>query len=419
MLTYTSKIIIGRKPAIEKKLIAMQRKAKRMGIPPISFSFAACNSPVYVYEDNEGTRYSSEEVPKSDNMHLYTGIMLERCEIVVTGEAPVFDGWRFVAKLSPTVDRKANLLLTIPGYTDTQLLPYIDKVGLCEHCQTTRYRKETFVVQHADGTIKVVGRQCLAAFIGGTSPEAIAKWGEFLFEIPAAISDSGDDMDYYAGSRCILSVDIIQLLTASVSIIDKYGWCSRSEANDYSRQATADIVWAYFFDRKFPKEEVEINDTHRTVAEGVLDWMKLCEGNEYMQNLRTLSTQECVAHNGLGLAVSAVQAYRRMSAERATVTHIDEFYGVVGSRNVATVVLLRLNQIDTYYGTSCIHTFQTKTGEKLTWFASSGGNWFTNSDIGLEFDIDFRVKKHEMYRGTKQTIVSHVKCIREEESCHT
>jgi hypothetical protein len=421
MLEFTSLILEPRRELLEKKLIAMQRKAKKMGLPPITYLFTAVNDPVYLYEDQEGMRYTSATHPnvmaKDFPSHEFTGYQIERVSISVWGESPVFDGWKFVAALNPTADRTANLLLTIPHYTNPNLMNYTYKVGICEHCNTTRYRKDTFVVEHQNGKLKAVGRQCLSSFIGGTSPEKVIQWAEMIFSIPDAINDFGDH-EFLSGSnfQYITSINLRSLLAVGVRMIEKYGWMSRAEASDRNCLSTSDMCWMYFNGKPLPGETAtwKCEPSDYEEADAVIEWMKTQQQTgEYFINLRTLSTQDSVTRKACGLAVSAIQTNRKQRADNATGAHIDEFFGVVGSKDTATVTLMRTFVAESFYGTRCLHSFQTLEGHTLVWWASGSTKWFEDADLGKTFVIEFRIKKHEMYRDRKQTTITHVKTISE------
>lgn len=76
-------------------------------------------------------------------------------EIDLTGDIPVFDGWRVVAEV-----RKANgeILCTNDEYTPKKLD--------CDHCKTNRNRIKTYILKHADGTVKQVASACVQHFLG-------------------------------------------------------------------------------------------------------------------------------------------------------------------------------------------------------------------------------------------------------------
>ena len=415
---FTSLILECRQTVVEKKLIAMQKRAKKMGLPPISYVITPVDPPVYLYEDRDGNRYTCANTPswmaKEFPTHEFTGYVLPRVEIIVVGQIPVFDGWRFVAKLTPTVDCQHNLIMTSPYYTNPDLNRYVDQVGVCEHCQQNRRRNATFVVEKTEEKfLRAVGRQCLTCFIGGTNPDKIIHAAEMLFSIAGTIEDALNS-DFYKGSfYAVKSINTRELLVVGAAMIRKYGWISRAVAQDSMKMSTSDMCWKYFSDFRFPENESwKPTEEDRAVADETFAWMQSQqEPGEYYVNLRTMVGQEYTAHSACGLVVSAIQTMARKRADNATGAQIDEWFGAVDSRMETNVTLLRLHVVAGWHGTSCIHTFQTEDGHMLTWFASS--NWFGECEVGHKFRIGFRVKGHDSFRGKKQTKISHVKMLLE------
>jgi hypothetical protein len=406
MTTFTSLVIESRWADVEKKLIAMQRKAAKLGMPPITFYTEPVNSPVYVYQDNDGL-YSSSDPPDVHGRKKYTGMTLNRLKVVVNGDSPKFDGWKFVAKLTPTEDRKQNILMPLPGYDNPAVIPYVDKVGICEHCNQSRFRNDTFIVEHEDRRIKAVGRSCLKDFVGGATPEAIVSWAMSFFSIGKEIQDYGDD--YYNSPSFRPSVGMESFIAGTITYISEYGWMSRQTANDNNGLATADMVWDHFCGRPNPNHKRPvIAEENFTTAKEIVAWMKEFPGDSsYAINIRTLAGQEALNHNSAGYVASAVALWKNNKVKVAT--EKDEYFGEVGGKYSIVAKFLKITYIPGYYGTKGLHIFQTKEGHRLTWFASPGTHWCAEEERGEEFDISFTIKKHELYRDKKQTLISHVK----------
>jgi hypothetical protein len=410
MAVFTSLVVLDRWPHIQKQLESMKAKAFKLCLEPIYFYTAPVNSPIWVYYC-DGLYHSSEEPPNDRNRASYTGLKLERIKVTVSGEPPVLNGWKLVCKLVPTPDRTLNVLMTVPGYTNPKLIDYIDKVGICEHCNTTRMRNDTYVVQHTDGTLKAVGKSCMADFLGGTTPSKVLAYGEQFLEIADVIKDFHSD--YYNSPSFKPTVDMREFLAASVRYIEEKGWISRQTSSEYTIPSTSDFVWAHFCPRPGDPPRLEIKSEDYEVADKVITWMAKLDGNnEYCINLRTLAGQDVVSPATRGLVCSAAHSFRRNAAEATTKPHKDEFFGSEGSRYTTKVRLLMLRTIPGYYGETCIHKFVSSEGHTIVWFASSG-KWMTESYMDRDVEITFRVKKHDMYGGKKQTVVSHVKFTKE------
>jgi hypothetical protein len=92
-----------------------------------------------------------------------TGKKIKVFEIEVFGDAPKYQGWTFIGRLEHD-----QVIGTIVRSAPGQTIPskyYDAKHTNCDHCQTKRFRKDTFVLMHESGEYKQVGRQCIKDFL--------------------------------------------------------------------------------------------------------------------------------------------------------------------------------------------------------------------------------------------------------------
>lgn len=105
------------------------------------------------------------------------------------------------------------------------------------------------------------------------------------------------------------------------------------------------------------------------------------------------------------------QAYKarraKQEAEWAARDAKSGFIGELKQRLEFVVKLEFVKSFDTQFGISTLHKFRDAEGNILTWFSSSGSD--VTDKKGQEIRIKGTVKKHEEYKGTKQTVISRVK----------
>ena len=99
------------------------------------------------------------------------GAQIVRFETTVTGEAPCYGGWRFLAALdaTPAADGAVNWIVRCaPGVDDDALNRGQLRQGACDHCETVRPgRRHLYAVQHTDtGELRQVGSTCIKDFLG-------------------------------------------------------------------------------------------------------------------------------------------------------------------------------------------------------------------------------------------------------------
>lgn len=83
-----------------------------------------------------------------------------------------------------------------------------------------------------------------------------------------------------------------------------------------------------------------------------------------------------------------------------------EYVGTVGTKIELDVEVSSIGGYSSYYGDGHIYTFNNN-GNELVWFTASN----PHMDEGKQYHIIATVKKHEEYKGTKQTTITRVKVI--------
>lgn len=80
---------------------------------------------------------------------------------------------------------------------------------------------------------------------------------------------------------------------------------------------------------------------------------------------------------------------------------ISEYVGDIGDRLTLTLKVTGSRSIDSYYGSSIVHTMEDEAGNVFVWITSAK-NW----PIGTVKTIKGTVKEHKTFRNTKQTILT-------------
>ncbi len=143
-----------------------------------------------------------------------------------------------------------NLVRRHPGaqVTEGELAVYRSGSLVCDHCRTRRGRSETFVVRAdgtaatAAGTVRQVGRNCLAAFLGGRSPESVVlalSWED-------VVRSAGEESEGGGwGGGWDRMTDPVDFLTQVAACARVSGFVTRGQARaqpDDGPQSTASLV---------------------------------------------------------------------------------------------------------------------------------------------------------------------------------
>lgn len=326
-------------------------------------------------------------------------------DVRIVGESPKLGGWTFVATLQHGED--GNIVRTVPGVT-VDTVAYRNAAPACDHCKLNRRRNDTFVVVHEDGRLVQVGRDCIADFFGGQSPDLVAARAQFLIDCAVACEDG----ESYGG-RAVLEADTLAFLAFVACTIRADGWMSRGKARDTNRMASVDIAWTLgaFPSPMVPeRDRMHPTDQDRETAVKALEYAREELGaanpttlGDYEYNLRTVIMADTVSARTAGIAGSVLPWFsRRMGdiAERQA-TAASAHVGAVGDKLSIVVTLERVHSFDSQFGTTHMHKFRDAAGNVVVWKTGS-----ELLDAGKSYRLNGTVKAHDDYKGVKQTVMT-------------
>jgi hypothetical protein len=334
------------------------------------------------------------------------------CGRITVGGMPRVNGFKFVGKLVHT--EAGNIISLAPGAQDEETPEAWRTVKpTCDHCKTSRRRSETFIIRCPDGSVKRIGRNCLADFLATDAEDMIA-----LSAFQDAFQKANDSDEWSGGgSGGVLST--LGFVAYAVASIEARGFFKRQSSD----QSTADH--AVFLSNPKPVREpfasewsaCQPTDEHHKRAAEVIEWVRSSHDNsDYMHNLRVACASNVAPVKLFGLLASAPQAYNRhlgFIAERAQrdaprasqpdMGHV----GAIGERVELTVTVIRIKAIDSDFGTKLVVGMKSAEGHDMVTFTT--GNSIRGNDVGKTFVMRGTVKKHSKYQGRSQTDLSRCK----------
>ena len=399
----------------------LQRRAKKLGSEEIGITYLG-------FEDHQGyyARFNGGVSRKitylapgtTPEEHFSAGYEVSPFvrryhQFTIKGAAPKFADWTFAGALDVVRDEDGkvvgNMLRAIPGVE----LPivYRDSKPHCDHCKIERGWKSTFIVKHADGTYKQVGRQCLKDFTGHADPEALARMAEILMELNA-ICEGGEDYDEegMAGGRGLQRFSVASLLNIAACIVRMDGW--KPSAFDDSTKST---LGGYMFAEKDEftryQKRYPISEADKAIGEKTLEWLQELgeqhDLNDYLHNLSMIGKAGSIEAKSFGLLASAIPAYLRVEEklimarhERLTSNHV----GVEGKRQEMTLTLASMSYHETMYGTTARSKYFDEAGNIVIWWSGSAHEMAP----GTRVRVKATVKKHDEYEGVKQTVATRL-----------
>lgn len=385
----------------------LNRKAKKLGCPVASYKVVGETT----------IKVPTPEDFESDKKFYYVPAKI----VSVTGSAPQVGDHQMLARIEYLGDgEKSKLFHTVPG-ADIKVDERFRALsaGTCEHCNMARVRRDTFVVRNTvNGEQKQVGRNCLADFIGGISPEQIAANAAYLKLFDDVTGNDNSFKGYFHNH--IDTVEVLKLTSAYISL---YGWVPKSQG-EYMRPTASRVADHFCSQIHFtPEEKAEVirvhllanEPVHITRASEVITWIKNdlapIAKSDYELNLCTLVVNDLTETRHLGIVCSAVSAYQRAMnrgveyAKKKIDAANSAFVGTVGERirNVAVSVQFIKVMAGTFGATTLVK-FVDKNGNLFSWFASGDKQY----QVGQNMTITGTVKAHKEYQGTLETQLSRV-----------
>lgn len=377
----------------------LNKKAAKMGLPEIKLNV-------------------SDPITTGDDFATFV-----HYEVSVDAQVIRYDGWTFAGTLQHlrTDQGVVTVVRIAPGFELQG--DYREAQPNCDHCGHNRYRKDTYIVQHEDGTEKQVGSTCLKDFLGH-DPKMILAW------LGIAL-----DMDYelvqargFRGTKT--TVNVLDFLAFTARQVRMYGWLSRGACYEEQRdreESTASQVSMQIgkvaSKRKSSltgkvSEELMPIDADLELARNALTWGReeLEDTNDFTHNLKVSLSDPVVHEKTEGIVASLITVYQRAqqrkieNVQRDKLNAGSDHVGALKQRMEMTVTVLNVKCLESQWGSTGLHKMVTEDGNMITWFASGSASWLQQ---GETYKVKVTVKKHDEFRGAKQTVVTRVAVLEE------
>ena len=421
-----------RLPILRDKLAKLNRKCVKLGCPEMILTVDPNESIWHQVEDFFG-QFTTIVAHENLDKYRHAKITSTWVEIDVTldYEIPIIDGWELISTFDIvpklTKDEKGETIYGDPiVFTSTvpdKTLParFLDKNEIhCDHCGHKRYRTHSMLMHEIETDLyKEVGSTCIKDFFGH-DPKNLLWMAQISL---TTLIDEIED-DFGSGGHGMFCHDLDQLLSYTALAIRLNGWISKGAAyEDPSLIPTAEMMNFYLY----PPKSVSTSDRQEPIAEDIelakltrIHFETLDAGdNDYLTNCKKVVELGYVPVKQEGVACSMVATYRNHIREKMEKKDTPEssFVGEIGEKiEVENVKVVWLTECQSDWGVSVLYIFvDEKTGNKFKTFYS-GKTW--SAMQGDIVNLKGTVKKHDEYKGSKDTMLSrcNVKIIKTNEN---
>jgi hypothetical protein len=431
-MTTTYEVPESNLPWLREKIVHLNKRAEKLGVAPISLRIVSER-----LVDVPRTRARDAVEASLIAIEGSAGVEAMRVlKIEVEGEAPVLAGWRFIATLQHVSDNgdSATIIHAVPG--ETVPTQYRDTDGRwCDHCRTKRVRNDTFIVQQVEmmghdepnyleqkPEYQQVGRQCLRDFLGHPKPEMYADWAESLGLLHDLFKSAEHEYNPNRVYDRIFRTD--GYIATVAAAIRTFGWVSGKMAHEAEEKGdyltrTRDVATVHILsagDVAASRVKLTVTKDDYETALKVIAWgrdalpAKVARQpeNDYLYNLSQVLRLDALNYRMLGIAASAVVAWQKDAAPRATDADRasqSKYVGEPGVRAQFIVQVSGIRSIQYRDGTSgTVIEFTDDEGNEMVWFTSGRGTF----EPGKTYRVKATVKRHSEFRGIKQTGLNRV-----------
>lgn len=317
------------------------------------------------------------------------------------------EGWEFVGTIQHTpygnILRSMNPNRPVPeDYRYSE--PY------CDHCNTRRHRKDTYVVYNeTTGEYRQLGKSCLQEYIKGLSASHVALLNSFNEGLINAcfIGESG--------YKTYLNVK--ELLRYYLACVKAFGYAKVDEGN-YATKNLGLMLYRKDFgsladwEKKFIEEvlknsKFDVSATTLEESEKCLEWARNNEEyhSNYMMNLKIVAKMNYCGEKDLGLLAAMASTYLKSCSKHQLQANNSRHLGSIGERITIDVADWKvLSSWENGFGICYLYEFITPDGDVVIW---KTGKFFDTCN-----QLSGTVKDRGEFNGTLQTVLTRCKILK-------
>lgn len=411
-------ILADRQDEVKKKLLSMQRKAQKLGLPEPMMKFTGKKDifPLPIYQDGK---------------ELEAKMPALKVEVEFSGSIPKVDGYQFLAKIdhSKGEDGRYRNLLNTAGQSSDEILGNLgtnfhECTPDCDHCEKPRARSTTYLVRNPDdGAVKQIGSTCVDDYIGSKTLKQVMA----AFDMHAVFLDddyfSEMDNDYIRGGATPNWFPIKTYLAMASYLTDTVGF---AKSDSYDPKPTRQTLMEEISNPGSQNDSVltklglkaftpSLKDKVYDKVEDMIEHFKNSNQNStYAQNIKSLLSSpyfEVSNRFACGILASVPSSYNR-EIERSRLMEPDvsenalnEPFGEEKSRGRLKLRLVNIREGQNSFGqTVQKYSFIDDHSRRFHWKASSYPDVEIN--IGQTYELTATIARHSEYKGHHYTHIN-------------
>jgi hypothetical protein len=354
--------------------------------------------------------------------------------------------------------------LIIPVDPDNDLPEEFDaKDTTCDHCNTRRYRNKSFLIQNNDGEWKRVGGACVKKFLG-VSPESFFKlvqaFRDFR-EYESQFDDEGNHIPTTYHRRLwnpeLQAVDIDKLISMVAVQIDLDGEYIKNEwkevgtgrydrwGTEYTKmvranqgESTSDNVrrtfdliensplyaeTEYTIDSELVEDvykywnsievkgrvETITNWNHETGEYEEVEVTVYSGYEEFMSRTKEFGQKKRIRIMDISKLIPSINTYFQWKKKQAEPK--SEYIGTVGEKVNMELTVTGVSGFEGAYGWTNVYKMVDTNNNQVTKFGKINSRYLVSGETieeGSVLKFKAEIKKHEEFRGKKQTTIGRV-----------
>ena len=310
------------------------------------------------------------------------------------------NGWAFLAIIEHS--RNGNIIMK--KLYDVEIPEkYRTSGSHCDHCNTDRYRKNTYLVYNENTKeIFQVGSTCINKYLGFDA-SLLVSHATIIEKINAMLDDSKEHDRMFHRGQEIITLNIFMKLC--LALIDNYGYISAKKVyNGDANTATGHDAFNLYYNKDNALFEQSNHTKYAETLCDIYDWAyDLEDTSDYIHNLKTILHNGYVTYKTATTAASMAGVYlmnlnkKNMEPVISTSKH----FGTPKERLDVDMTLKSIAAFDGRWGSCNVYTFITNDGNIATWFTNNA-----NLTEGKQYIGKATIKAHTEFKGTQQTTIT-------------